>query len=394
MKIVITEEQFNEIIYSNLLVEERIKFQMPIPEDVIKLKDIFKSNNYKLFIVGGAVRDAILGIEPKDYDLTTDALPDNVENILNKYDIKNLPVGKAHGVINAYIDGNEYQIATFRNEYYSETDKRRPEKVEFTDIEDDAKRRDLTINALYYDIDTGEIVDLVGGVQDLKNDVVRTVGNPDDRFNEDRLRKLRAIRFAGRFGSDLDDDVDISLQKNSSLEGISSERIKDEFMAGIESSKSTIRFLELIDKYNLFDSIFKGLNVSKDFIENKDPIIVVSRLLKNNDISTIGKILNNLTYSVDEIRDITFLINLKNLSLDNVLQLKKLQKNTKLSDNQIMDFGNIEGIDQKLLKTFVNFRLTVSGDEIMKKMNLKPGKQVGDMINKLEMDNFKNQDNY
>jgi tRNA nucleotidyltransferase (CCA-adding enzyme) len=390
MKIVITESQLSVIKYSDLLVEERIKFNIPIPEDIIKIKDIFKKNNYKLFVVGGAVRDAILGKTPKDYDLTTDATPDEVETILNNSGYKTLPTGKAFGVINVFTDNDEYEIATFRSESYSENDKRRPDKVEFTDIETDAKRRDFTINALYYDIDTGEVVDLVGGVEDLKNDVVRTVGNPDDRFNEDRLRILRAIRFAGRFGSDLDSDVDQSLQKNSSLEGISGERIKDEFIKGIKSSKSTIHFLQLINKYNLFDPIFMGLNVSKDFIENKDHILVISRLLKNNDLSTIGKNLNNLKYSVDEIKDITFLINLKNISLDNIIQLKRLQKNTKLSNKQINDFGNLEGINQKILRAFINFNLTVSGDEIMKKMNLKPGKEVGDTINKLELEKFKN----
>jgi tRNA nucleotidyltransferase (CCA-adding enzyme) len=389
MKIVITESQLNKIMYSDLLVEERIKFNISIPEDIIKIKDIFKKNNYKLFVVGGAVRDAVLGKTPKDYDLTTDATPDEVETILNNSGYKTLPTGKAFGVINVFTDNDEYEIATFRSESYSESDKRRPDKVEFTDIETDAKRRDFTINALYYDIDTGEVVDLVGGVEDLKNDIVRTVGNPDDRFNEDRLRILRAIRFAGRFGSDLDNNVDQSLQRNSSIDGISGERIRDEFIKGIISSKSTIHFLQLIDKYNLFDSIFRGLSVSKDFIEIKDPILVISRLLKNNDLSTIGKKLNNLKYSVDEIKDITFLINLKNMSLDNVIQLKRIQKNTNLSDDQIMTFGNLEGIDKKLLNAFVNFNLTVSGDDVMKKMNLKPGKEVGDMINKIELDNFK-----
>lgn len=389
MKIIITESQLNVIVSSDLLVEERIKFNIPIPEDIIKIKDIFKNNNYKIFVVGGAVRDAILGKMPKDYDLTTDATPDEVETILNNSGYKTLPTGKAFGVINVFTDNDEYEIATFRSESYSETDKRRPDKVEFSDIETDAKRRDFTINALYYDIDTGEIVDMVGGVNDLKNDIVRTVGNPDDRFNEDRLRILRAIRFAGRFGSDLDDNVDQSLQRNSSLEGISGERIRDEFIKGVISSKSTIDFLQLIDKYNLFDSIFRGLSISKDFIDIKDPILVISRLLKNNDLSTIGKKLNNLKYSVDEIKDITFLINLRNMSLDNVIQLKRIQKNTNLSDDQIMTFGNLEGIDKKLLKAFVNFNLTVSGDDVMKKMNLKPGKEVGDMINKIELDNFK-----
>ncbi len=389
MKIIVTETQLKKMIGSKLLVENRIKFNIPIPKDILDIKNVFKNNNYKLFVVGGAVRDSLLGKTPKDYDLTTDATPDEVERILNDSGYRTLPTGKAFGVINVFTENNEYEIATFRSESYSETDKRRPEKVEFTDIETDAKRRDFTINALYYDIDTNEVVDLVGGIDDLKNDVVRTVGNPDDRFNEDRLRILRSIRFAGRFGSDLDGDVDKSLSKNSSLEGISAERIRDEFIKGIKSSKSTVHFLNLIDKYNLFDWIFRGLKISKNFIESDDYIIVISTLLENNDISNIGKILNNLKYSVDEIKDITFLINLKNISLDNVVQLKRIQKNTKLSDNQIGDFGKIVGVDPKFLNAFINFNLTVSGDDVMKKINLKPGKELGQTINNMELDNFK-----
>ena len=266
---------------------------------------------------------------------------------------------------------------------------RRPDSVKFTNIETDVKRRDLTINALFYDIDTNEIVDLVGGVNDLKNGVVRTVGSPQERFGEDRLRILRAIRFAGRFGSELDPEVDAALQQDASLDGISGERIRDEFLKGITSSKSTTQFLKLVDKYRLFDWIFKGLRVNTDFSESKDPILVIATLLSGNDPSVVNKQLNNLKYTIEEARAITFLISLLRLSPETAVALKRMQKNSGVTDAQIQWFGGKMNLDQKLLKAFIQFKLSVSGEDLMQRLNLKPGKELGDAIAKAEYDNFK-----
>ncbi len=139
-------------------MEKRIKFDIPIPKDILQIKDIFKKNGFKLYVVGGAVRDALLGKTPKDYDLATDAIPDKVETMMAKGGLKTLPTGKAFGVINVFTDMGEYEIATFREDL---SGGRRPDAVSFTDIVGDVKRRDLTINALFYDIDTHEVVDLV-----------------------------------------------------------------------------------------------------------------------------------------------------------------------------------------------------------------------------------------
>jgi tRNA nucleotidyltransferase/poly(A) polymerase len=268
-------------------------------------------------------------------------------------------------------------------------DGRRPDSVKFTDINTDSKRRDLTINALYYDIDTKEIIDLVGGVNDLQQGIIRTVGNPIERFKEDKLRILRLIRFAGRFGSNLDPEADAALRKDASLEGISGERIRDEFIKGIISSKSVVQFLQMIEKYHLFDWIFRGLNINKNFISDKDPILVIASLLKDNDPKLIGKKLNDLKYTVDEIKNITFLINLSKLTPDTAVILKRMQKLTSLTDDQLKKFGAQQGVNSKLLDAFIKFRLTVNGEDLMKQLNLKPGKELGDAINKAEYDNFK-----
>jgi len=382
------KQNIKQILREGLILEQRIKHNIDIPEDIVKIKNVFKKNGYKLYAVGGAVRDALLGKTHKDFDLATDAVPDEVEKMMKAAGYKTLPTGKAFGVINVFTDQGGYEIATFRADS-KEGDGRRPDSVTFTNIEGDVSRRDLTINALFYDIDTFEIVDLVGGVEDLKNGVVRTVGAPQDRFEEDRLRILRAIRFAGRFGSELDPATDAALQKDASLDKISGERIRDEFIKGIKSAKDLKHYLGMLDKYKLFDWIFKGLSVNKKYLNNSDYILVLAELLKDNNIDKLGKVLNELKYSVDEVKAIKFLLGMLHLSLDTVIPLKKAQEHAGVSPEQIKTFCKLNGVDSSLLNAFLKFRLSVSGPEAMEKTGLKPGKELGQAITKMEIDNFK-----
>lgn len=215
--------------------EKRISFDIDLPHSILLLHELFISAGYELYLVGGAVRDAYLKIQPKDFDLVTNALPDVVEELIINIGFTSIATGKAFGVINVFTPDGEYEIATMRKESYdADVSVRRPTSVEFTDISTDIFRRDLIINALYYDISKNEIVDLVDGINDLENSIIRTVGNADDRFKEDKLRKIRAVRFAARFNSDLSDDIITSFLNDSSLLGISSERIHDEFIKGIK----------------------------------------------------------------------------------------------------------------------------------------------------------------
>jgi tRNA nucleotidyltransferase/poly(A) polymerase len=269
---------------------------------------------------------------------------------------------------------------------------RRPDAVEFTDIAGDVKRRDLTINALFYDIDTGEVVDLVGGIEDLNKGIVRTVGSAEERFGEDRLRILRAIRFAGRFGSNLDPAVDADLQKDSSLEGVSGERIRDEFLKGIKSAKSVKHFLELIQRYNLFHWIFGSLIVkekgmqSLDLIEERDIPVLLAYLLVDNNLDVIKKELNVLKYSSLEISQIYFLISLKDLSVDNAIRLKKSQSNSEVNNDQIRNFGSRIGLPSQLLDAFEEFKFTVKSQDLMDSGF--SGKELGEEKDRLEKENF------
>ncbi len=368
--------------------EKRYKKEIILPENVKKIHEIFKKYHFQLYLVGGCVRDAILDLKPKDWDLVTNANPDSVITMLkDRIFVKNiLETGKAFGIVNVITTDEEYEIATMRKDIGTG---RRPDSVEFTNIEQDIMRRDVTINALFYDIDKSEIVDLVGGVDDLKKGIVKTVGSPQERFGEDRLRILRAIRFAARFGSNLDPEADAALRKDANLEGISGERIRDEFLKGIISAKSITQFIGMIEKYNLFDWIFRGLNINKNFISDKDPILVIASLLKDNDPKLLGKKLNDLKYTVDEIKNINFLVNLSNLTPETAVIFKRMQKLTNLADDQIKKFGIQQGLNPKLLDAFIKFRLTVNGEDLMKQLNLKPGKELGDAISKAEYENFK-----
>lgn len=370
----------------------RVPFVMELPYSIMKIYLIFRYHKFNLYVVGGAVRDAWMRKSPKDYDLATDAHPDVVEQLLAKAGIPTVATGKAFGVINAFPDADEYEIATFREEAgYS--DSRRPDEVRFSTIDKDVERRDLTMNALFYDIDKKEIVDLVGGLYDIDHGIVRTVGDPRERFKEDKLRKMRAVRFAARFGSELERGTHDALIEDTSLEGISAERIRDEFLAGIASAKSVVNYLQLLEKYELLRWVFRDLAFQTIFFEVRDPMVVMAFMLLRNDVLLTGKLekylVETLKYSGDDAAQIIFLLRFRYLTSDKAVFLKKNQKTAKITGKQILLFNDTVGIyEEELVGPFINFSLTLNGDDIMRDYNLTQGKEVGDLLYKLETENF------
>lgn len=179
---------------------------------------------FEAVFAGGCVRDRLLGVEPNDFDIATSATPDEVEALF----VSTIPVGKAFGVVIVVAEGHEFEVATFRTdgEY---TDGRRPDAVSFSCKEDDAARRDFTINALFEDPCTGYIYDYVGGKQDLRDNIIRPVGAALDRFSEDALRILRLARFAARFNAAVSDDALAAAKALAdTVTKVSAERIGDE----------------------------------------------------------------------------------------------------------------------------------------------------------------------
>lgn len=216
-----------------------------IPKAVKKIIRAFNTSGFEIYIVGGCVRDSILGRAVNDWDLCTKATPLEIVKVCDFYGFKCIPTGIKHGTITV-VEGNEnYEITTYRvdGEY---SDGRHPDNVEFTtSIMEDLARRDFTINALAYSEEDG-LIDYYGGLEDINNGLIRCVGNPEKRFREDSLRKLRALRFAAQLGFDIEKETYKQLSKNNdSLLLLSIERIRDELIKILLSANASTGIKEL-----------------------------------------------------------------------------------------------------------------------------------------------------
>ena len=195
-----------------------------IPEQAVKIIDVLEKAGFEAYVVGGCVRDSLLNKEPKDWDITTSAKPEQVKALFSR----TIDTGIEHGTVTVMMNKEGYEVTTYREdgEY---KDHRRPMGVTFTtSLEDDLKRRDFTINAMAYN-ETEGLVDLFGGKEDLENGILRCVGEAKDRFDEDALRILRALRFSAQLNFELEDKTKEAMrEKCRFLEDISAERIQVE----------------------------------------------------------------------------------------------------------------------------------------------------------------------
>ena len=372
----------------SLIKEAQQKLKLNVPKDVKKLHALFKKNGKELYIVGGAVRDALLGTTPKDFDLATDAKPDEVVEIIKNAGYNTIgEVGQQFGVVivqtPAFREGME--IATFREDIGKG---RRPDAVKYSTIDADVLRRDLTINALFYDIDREEVVDLVGGIADIQSSTIRTVGRAQERFDEDPLRKLRALRFAGRTGSRLEKNTAEAIISDNSLEGVSPERIRDEFKKSIMSAKSTKKYLEMVEEFKLWGVMFPDININKTFIDNKDWYIQIATLFGDNEIDTIKKRLNKLTFSNEEIDTVVFLKNLLDIKPEEIFELYKKFKTTNIDKRTILDWSRLNRLDTRMVKAFLKYKPSTDGRTVMKDFGVK-GPEVAQKIREIEAEKFR-----
>lgn len=237
-----------------------------IPNDVKTILNILESNGYEAFVVGGCVRDSILGREPKDWDITTSALPAQIKEIFGKEDkFKVLSIGERFGMIAVILNGTQYEITTYRvdGDY---SDDRHPERVHFvSNIEADLSRRDFTMNAIAYNDKTG-IVDPFGGVDDINNRIIQCVGNEKRRFGEDRLRILRAVRFEAQlseYNMELSENIVYYLKNmpEDVLTRVSNERISQEINKILMSANMGAyvfrKYPEVFSQVNIFPFINK-----------------------------------------------------------------------------------------------------------------------------------------
>ncbi len=239
-----------------------MKIQMP--KQVLYILKIINENGYEAFIVGGCVRDSLLGKLPEDWDITTNAKPEMIIKIFKNKGYSVIPTGLKHGTVTLLIDGEHYEITTYRvdGEY---KDSRRPSSVEFAlNIKEDLSRRDFTINSMAYN-DFHGLVDYFDGYKDLTKKSINAVGDPNKRFKEDALRMMRGIRFSAQLGFKLETETKIAILDNVHLlEKISKERIRDEFSKIIVTQNPSKYILEMLSM-NLMKYIIPELYECVEF---------------------------------------------------------------------------------------------------------------------------------
>ena len=367
-----------------------------IPDSVKELHKLFQGKGRKLYLVGGSVRDFLTGDKPKDFDLATDALPDEVLDIVDGKFRTNLQ-GKAFGVVVVFTDEvpEGMEIATFREDV---SKGRNPEVKLGVTIEDDVKRRDLTYNSLFYDLDTREIVDLVGGKEDLQSGITKMVGDPIERFDEDSLRILRSFRFASRYEHPLHHDTEKAIEKRKQLQNIdpetgemkriSQERVWEEMKKAFNQAKDYNYYLSFFTKFHMWDEVFPGANINTNLVDSKDFIVVIANLFKNE--STLGltdKLAQEYKIELETATKVTFLISLLSFKVEDIFEIYKKRQQCVITDATILEWLKVQGIDTDTLVKFVEYKPSVSAQELMSQ-GFK-GKALGDEIKRLEIEKFK-----
>jgi tRNA nucleotidyltransferase (CCA-adding enzyme) len=228
-----------------------------IPEPVLNVVRRLRERGFQAFLVGGCVRDMVRGEKPKDFDVATNARPEDVQRAFSK----TIPTGIQHGTVTVLSQGHPIEVTTFRTEGVY-LDARRPSSVEFRDdIREDLARRDFTINAMAFDPLAGTLIDPFGGQDDLKAGIVRAVGDPTARFAEDGLRPLRAVRFAAVLGFTLDPATEAAIPAAlPSFRKVAMERVREEFTRLLLSSRPE-RGMELLQRTGLLGAFLPELEV-------------------------------------------------------------------------------------------------------------------------------------
>ncbi len=295
-----------------------------LPEFVTEILCLLRHNGYQAYVVGGSVRDVILGKNPDDYDITTNALPENVIDICkNKY--KTIETGIKHGTVTVVSQNNNIEITTYRvdGEY---TDGRRPDEVIFTsNLKDDLKRRDFTINAMVLGED-GCVTDFFDGISDINKKIIRSIGCAKERFNEDALRILRALRFSSVLGFCIDEDTSKAIHSEKHLlNKVSAERIfvelKKMFMSEHDDTLKKI-LIEYIDVFSLVLNVNCSAEEYKKYCDDLVKIPCIDELRFIYYLCLISGV------SADYLND-----NLNKLKVSNTFRKKSLSINSILSSD-------------------------------------------------------------
>lgn len=412
-----------------------------IPGGALKILSTLKEKGYQAYLVGGCIRDLILGIPVEEWDITTSAKPDEVAGLFTKV----IPTGVEYGTVTILLSDGEYEVTTFRSdERY--VDGRHPANVTFTDdIHKDLSRRDFTMNALAYDPESKELIDDWGGQKDLKNKLIRAIGNPIERFSEDGLRSVRACRFAARLEFKIEKETLAAILKTIKItKKVAPERIHDELMKMLAADKPSIGFelmresglLKLImpeledcyaveqpRKFHKYDVYWHSL-YSCDAADPSNLALRLAALLHdiskpackegfhfyNHDQQGAGvaeEMLRRLRFSNDDIAKVSNLIKnhmfnyesswsdaairrfMRRVGVENLEDLFALRvADTQAMEREIDDayLQELKGRIQKVIEEEQALHikdLKVDGKDVMKILKIKPGPKVGEVLNAL-----------
>ncbi len=417
-----------------------------IRNTVVSIADRFSGAGFQCYLVGGSVRDLLLGIECYDYDFATNARPEQITRLFKRV----APTGIKHGTVSILQDGSSYEVTTYRSDG-NYADGRRPDTVSFSDsLEVDVSRRDFTINGLAYDVLKSEIIDHVGGMDDLRSGIIRTIGNPAERFNEDGLRPYRACRFASKLNFKIEDETFKAISGALDVSRrVSAERVRDELNKLLTTEKPS-RGLEYMrrsglmeiflpelyhayevgqNRFHIYD-IYHHSVYSCDAAPKDNPLIRLAALLHdigkvptrrqgpdgeatfyNHEVvgaKMVKKIMRCLKYSNDEVEKVVNLVFnhmfhytdewtdgavrrfMRKVGVENLDELFQLR----LADRK--GNGSREGMPFPILKlqqrigraideaNAITVRdLNINGNEIMELFGLKPGPVIGKVLHEL-----------
>lgn len=354
--------------------------KIDLPDSIKNIIEKLGECGCEAFAVGGSVRDSLLGKKPSDWDICTSALPNQIKRCFAGYQI--IDTGIAHGTVTVIAEGNPVEITTYRIDgKYS--DNRRPEKVEFTvSLEEDLARRDVTINAMAYSDETG-LIDPFGGKEDISKSIIRCVGHPDRRFDEDALRILRCLRFAAVLGFEIEGQTEEAMVRCSGLlKNISRERVSTELSKLIMGECAG----RVICKYNEIIEVAVGAEVSTASDIEAMPKNTAARLAllfpKNTE-----KALRDLRYDNKTIRTACALSEIAGEEPPvDTAYIKRLLRN-RGEETVKLYFemkGNREKLD-KVLKSGECFNiagLAVTGEDLIE-AGIQPGPEIGQKLNML-----------
>jgi tRNA nucleotidyltransferase/poly(A) polymerase len=377
---------------------EKKSTEMPLPQDVLDIAAAYTAAGKEIYVVGGAVRDFRKGVEPKDYDLVTNALPEESKQILKGFRVSD-EQGKNFGVLRVYTESEPegYEIASFRRDIAKGRDtKGEDQKVEMgpdVTIEDDVMRRDLTMNALFYDIAKKEIVDLVGGMDDISGNQIRAVGDASQRFVEDRLRIMRVFRFAARTNGIIEEKTADAIRKDNRLrdvgptDDVSQERIWEEMMKAWKQAKDYTQYLSYFKEFDMWSQIFPGVKVS-DPVNSADFSVVMASLLRDNPSDYLDKkLVQDFRIDTALAKKIVFMVSLRDFDAEKVLDYWKKRQSSGISDQTILEWLTKTAVERQDVIKFVDWKPSVKSEELINKGF--SGKALGEEIRRLEVDNFK-----